>query len=228
MAYADDGGLRITFSDLFDGTFELIGRHIRAVALYAVAVGVPAAAISWLGSEGLGNAVELGAGLVAGFFLLEHVLGAEGLLAGGGRTRNILGYAGASILIGIGVIFGLLFFIVPGLLLWARWSLANGLIVADGAPAMEAMRESWGRTRASQWSIVGFYAVMFLIFAVLGGVIGAVAGFGIGVSGDGAAPLGLLVTSLVSQAASACGMMSVPVLLRHLRPGGEGLDDVFA
>lgn len=226
MSYSD-GGARVSFSELINGTFSMIGRHLRPIAVYALAVGVPAAALTYLGSEGAGNAIELIAGLVAGFFLLEHVLGAEGQLAGSGRERNILGYVGAAILVGIGVVFGLVLLIVPGLILLARWSLASGLIVADGAPAMAAMRESWERTRASQWSIIGFYLVMFLIFAAAGGLIGAVAGGGAVLAGSDEGPL-LLVTSLVSQAASACGMMAIPVLLRHLRPGEEGLDEVFA
>src|SRR3546814_13950415 len=47
------------------------------------------------------------------------------------------------ILGGLGVLLGLLFLILPGLYVFARWYLASALLVRDGGGRRAAMQRSW-------------------------------------------------------------------------------------
>src|SRR3546814_17160038 len=47
------------------------------------------------------------------------------------------------ILVGLGVLLGLLFLILPGLYVFARWYLASALLVRDGGGRRAAMQRSW-------------------------------------------------------------------------------------
>jgi glycerophosphoryl diester phosphodiesterase family protein len=90
------------------------------------------------------------------------------------RTGSLFGAAwqragallGVSLLTGIGVGVGLFLFVVPGLILFTRWSLAVPAVMIEGRSPREAMRRSRELVRGHGWKI-------FLIFGfVTGGAFG--------------------------------------------------------
>lgn len=71
----------------------------------------------------------------------------------------------ANALILLGASFGLLLFILPGLWIFVRLSLAAFLIVLEGQPALAALQQSVVRTGDWQWEML--IAWLFLLMTVL-------------------------------------------------------------
>ena len=82
---------------------------------------------------------------------------------------------GFGILFGIGVAFGLVLLVVPGLILLTFWSVGAAAIVAERAGALEAFGRSWNLVRGDAWPVFGTLVVVLLIVIVVGFVLGAVA-----------------------------------------------------
>jgi uncharacterized membrane protein len=92
----------------------------------------------------------------------------------------------ASFLVGILVLVGLVFLIVPGVYFALRFSMASYAVI-DGARVLESFKKSTELTEGYKWQLLGLFLVFLLI-----NIIGAIP-FG----------LGLLVTIPVTMIASA-------------------------
>jgi len=53
----------------------------------------------------------------------------------------------ALLLTGVGIAIGFLLLVLPGIYLWARWSLVAPLVIGEGAGVSDAISESWARTQ---------------------------------------------------------------------------------
>lgn len=85
----------------------------------------------------------------------------------------------------VGIALGTLAFVVPGLILLARWAIVVPLIVVDGEPWRVALRRSSELVRGHTGAVIGIFLLLTLIGAVLvaipvavgygviGGVLGA-------------------------------------------------------
>jgi hypothetical protein len=71
----------------------------------------------------------------------------------------------ASIVYGLGVIFGLILLIVPGLLAASRWCLMAPLIMLEGTDAGTARRKSSELVRAQTWPVLGVVVGAYLLVA---------------------------------------------------------------
>lgn len=78
-----------------------------------------------------------------------------------------------SLVVAVVPIIGLLFFIVPGVWLWAAWSLATPALVLEGLGPMRAIRRSYRLVRGAWWRTFFIRVLAWLIAAVVGGVIAA-------------------------------------------------------
>lgn len=87
-----------------------------------------------------------------------------GDLFGGGP--RVLPAMGAGILAGLGVFFGFLMFIVPGVIFMLAWSLATFFVVDAEQGPIEALRASWAATKGHRWNLLGFFLVSVLILLV--------------------------------------------------------------
>lgn len=85
----------------------------------------------------------------------------------------------ASIVYGLGVGFGLLFFVVPGLLAAARWCLMAPLIMLENADAREARHFSSSMVRGKTATVLAAVVVSFVLTSA-GSVFAYVAGLEIG------------------------------------------------
>ena len=74
----------------------------------------------------------------------------------------------------IGILFGLVFLVVPGLILIARWSIAGPVLLAQDVGVFTALRRSWFFTAGCSWSIflslVAIYLPAFGLAAVAIGI----------------------------------------------------------
>jgi uncharacterized membrane protein len=78
-----------------------------------------------------------------------------------------LSYAGASILYGLIVVLGLLFFVIPGLYLAIKYQFYSYLVADKRLGAFEALRASGELTDGVKWPLIGF-GVVTLGVAFLG------------------------------------------------------------
>ena len=77
----------------------------------------------------------------------------------------------AGILAGIGILIGLVLFIVPGLFLLTIWALLIPVIVIEGKSAGEAFSRSREIVRGHGWSVFGLVIVTFLLVGIASALI---------------------------------------------------------
>jgi hypothetical protein len=81
---------------------------------------------------------------------------------------------GAGILAGLGIVLGLILFIVPGLYLLTIWSLIVPAIVLEGKPAMESFGRSRELVRGNGWNVFGVIVLTVLIVIAISIVVSLV------------------------------------------------------
>ena len=125
----------------------------------------------WLALVAAGAAVDLllfnpaaGAypGLVAAFaqFLLTGAaLRRMGAHHAWGEPGRAAPFIGVSLVSTIAIAAGLLCLILPGLFLYARWSVAMQLVIGEGMSTGMAIGTSWRRTASRQWPILAAFTV---------------------------------------------------------------------
>jgi hypothetical protein len=72
-----------------------------------------------------------------------------------------------SLLVALGAWIGLLFLIVPGLFLMARWSVVIPVLVQERLGVFAAMRRSRDLAKGSLWPLMGVWLLMFVAFIAL-------------------------------------------------------------
>jgi hypothetical protein len=78
------------------------------------------------------------------------------------RTRpHLVSLIGAALLVGLGVAIGFIFVIIPGLILWTRWSLTAPVVVLENLHATAAMRRSRELVRGHAWTV---FWVLLLVY----------------------------------------------------------------
>jgi len=107
---------------------------------------------------------------VAGYFLLGVMLRRTGLQSRtGGDT--FLQYFGMSLLASLAVFLGMIFFVIPGIILMTRWSIGYPTLIARGGGIKASLGESWERTRGNEFSIIvaGIAVVLLPIVVIIAG-----------------------------------------------------------
>ena len=128
----------------------------RPALIFAVVVTAINAAVKYLTVEMVAPMDQLAIGLgtfaigvVATYLLIDAMLGETGL-----RDRSekdvFLPFVVLSILYTLGVLAGLFLIVIPGLVIMARWSLAQPMLMAQGLGAKQALGESWSRTSGAE------------------------------------------------------------------------------
>ncbi len=94
------------------------------------------------------------------------------------RTRGRLGtLVGSSFMYGIGVVFGFILLIVPGLIAIARWSLIVPLVMIEKRGWREAFRRSSELVRGQTGRVLGLVVITQVITALVGAFFGFLPGF---------------------------------------------------
>jgi hypothetical protein len=91
----------------------------------------------------------------------------------------ILPLIGAGLLAGLGIAFGFLLLIVPGLILLTIWAVVAPVVVLERPGVVRALGRSRELVRGNGWQVFGTIILFFLILVVAGAIIGAIgAAFG--------------------------------------------------
>jgi uncharacterized membrane protein len=136
---------------------------------------------------GIGLGLALLLGLLAVFFgLLQIILVlrvAQGHKPSFGNLWEEFKKKGArlvglEIMMGVGILFGFILLIVPGIILLGRWFLAPYILVDRDTPVSEALVQSWEMTKGYAWPI---YSVILvgILWSLTGAIplVGAIISF---------------------------------------------------
>ena len=75
-------------------------------------------------------------------------------------------YIALSIISGLGMVFGFILLIVPGLILLLRWSVAGNFAIAQRLGPIASLRASWHATRGSAGAIFGMLVLLGMVSLV--------------------------------------------------------------
>lgn len=168
---ASDEGL--TAADLLDETFRLLRRGapraaIALVILAALGIAIDSrmAGPEWEGPLTLFTSVLV---IVAQYRVTRLLLGdvAGAVPTGGGIGAFIV----LGILSGLGILLGLLLLVVPGIILFVRWSIAVPILIDTGDGVIDSLRRSWRDTAGCFWPILLTYLALYgpaILAAALG------------------------------------------------------------
>lgn len=145
------------------GVLRHAGAHLRAhrkmVAMTVVALLV----VQLIGFPVLAFAVLC----YAQYELSYEMLADDDLLPAGYRQRRLLAVVGVQILTGLAVMAGWLLFVLPGLYLMLRLSLAVPALIAEEAGVAQALAISWRRLRGQLPALLGAYMLAVLPMLLL-------------------------------------------------------------
>ena len=160
----------------------------------------------------------------AQYHFVEALLG-EYIDATQGRKRNYVSFFMSGMMGGLGIIFGMVFLIIPGIYLMGRWSTSDSLVVADGMGAVESLKASWHATEKAQWPL--FF--VFLVGICVWGLLLAVPPAGVSALHLSAESLPVSIAVNLSASVAVVGNWILGVAIyRCLKPSMAGLAEVFA
>lgn len=124
---------------------------------------------------------------------------------------------GLSICLGLAVGLGMMLLIVPGFILLTMFFVALPACVVDGLGPLQSMRRSSALTKGNRWKIFGIW----LLLAVVGGVVGSIIAAVLSVGGLVLSVIGQMVWDALMGAYQS---IVVAVAYHDLRVAKEGVD----
>jgi uncharacterized membrane protein len=239
---------RLDIAKVIGATFGVLGRNfIPFAGLTVLMVGAPMAIIGFgaagliadptnldlrmqgFGAIGLGVLVYIvTTAMLQGALIYGTVRDLNGQRATFGEClatglRAFLPLILVSILMWLGIVAGLMLFLVPGVMLGVAWCVAVPAQVSERTGIVSALGRSAELTRGNRWRIFG----LVLLFVVLGWIVSAlVTPFSLAVGSMG--PSGVLLSQMLTNAVSTVvntlvGATGASVLYAELRRLKEGL-----
>jgi hypothetical protein len=147
-------------------------------------------------------------------------------------AAKMLPVLAASVLMYLGVVIGLMLFLVPGVIVAVMWVVALPTVVADTSHPIRALGRSRALTRGNRWRIFGLCIVTWVVLigadAIILGSIGGLTGLRSGGYGLPSIILSAALSFLIYIVGSV-GIAALYVQLRELKGlGGESVAQVFA
>lgn len=113
------------------------------------------------------------ASVIGQYLLFERILlGKNGRAAS--KIGRFFGFFGLMIVTYLGVVFGFVFFILPGMFIGGRWLLSPAFFVAEGTGVFKSMGASWDHVRGNTRTILLAFIVIALLLLIVGGVGAAI------------------------------------------------------
>ena len=85
--------------------------------------------------------------------------------------RRLPAMIALTIVTSLGMAFGLLFCLIPGIWLYAAWGLAPAALIAEGDGPIESLRRSFRLVKGAWWRVFGMLVVASILVAVITGVV---------------------------------------------------------
>lgn len=158
----------------------------------------------------------------------------------GAGMRVILPVFVLSLIVGILSMLGMVFFIVPGVMLYVMWSVATPALVAEHTGISAALGRSRALTKGARWQVFAILLLLLIGMWVVGAVVAAItftsaggfAGMVAQARTGGSVPV-MIVNVIVNTVVSAvwsCVQAATYVELRRSKdgPGSAELADIFS
>jgi hypothetical protein len=165
---------------VFEATTEIYKKSFGTVWLVALALLLPAAIIVWLlGDSGFGGFLGSLVNLVATAWLVGAVIrvvqdveqdGKVDWSVGeilGSVTSKLVWIILLQIVLGILIAIGLVFFIIPGVILALMWIVAMPALVVEDRGVFDSMSRSSDLTRHNRMRILGIGIVIVLVYVAI-------------------------------------------------------------
>ena len=110
------------------------------------------------------------------YFVIARLMQAEQLTDRGWSAGGLLRFFAAHVLASLGMIFGIILLIVPGIIAAIRWAVYANFVIGRALAPISAIKASWEATRGHGGTI--FLALFLLGMASLPGILVARGGFG--------------------------------------------------
>lgn len=190
MSGSSGTGSHLDIGGVFEATGDYYSRGFGTFWLVALILLIPAAVIQLiLGDGGLGGLIGSIVQIVAGAWLIGGVIRIVQDIHGDGQVDYTIGELLGSvwprllaiiileILVGIIVGIGLIFFIIPGVILALILAVSMPALVVEGIGVFEAMSRSAELTKHNRMRILGIGILVILILfgiAILAALLAAV------------------------------------------------------
>lgn len=210
---------------LLKRTTEMV-RHAPGVALIAwLALVLPSTLLSIAtdGDSRFGFVSGI-IGIFAQFMVTSRLARQAGLMQAESVPGRASSFVLLSIVTGLAIMLGFLVFVLPGLYLLARWSIAVPIVIAEGAKMGDALTASWERTRGKAVPIC-------LALLVVGtGLLGSVALDYFYVPDYGTMPIiPMLVSDLIGFGSNVLAwFLAVAIYSFSAREAAPRLEEIFA
>ncbi|NUO64391.1 MAG: hypothetical protein HOQ11_10320 [Gemmatimonadaceae bacterium] len=218
--------------ELIDASFQFLRENFALLFTAVVVAFVPVAVMGYVAAMNPGDVllnfvariadwVFSSAGqaaaiiIVAKRYLGEPITPADALRAVSARLATVLG---VSFLYGLGVGFGLIFLIVPGIWVAVTYFAGMAAAMVEGTGANASLERSKALTKGSRLRIFGIFGVSYLVYFIATAFVGGIAGAVFGVAA------GTLVATLLMACIYPFIAVLVTLLYFDLRIRREGLD----
>lgn len=100
--------------------------------------------------------------------LTNSVMNRHQMIADGEyRANRFFVVFGVSFLANLGILFGMIFLIIPGVFLLIKWSISIPCAVGDSDGVIASLRDSWHRTTGHFWPIFGAMMIVMIPIIIL-------------------------------------------------------------
>jgi hypothetical protein len=137
--------------------------------------------------------------------------------------RSLLPLIATGILVILGCYVGMIFLIVPGIILFVMWSVAVPVVVVEGVGPIKALGRSRALTKGSRWAIFGLSLVAIIIIMILSFAI-----YGFNLAAMSTATLSpklpqIIASGLVSCVTTVLAYVGIASIYSELRMVKEGV-----
>lgn len=235
--------------------FTVIGKNWAIfLGASAILIGIPSVLAAWgqatlvtgvgfFGYSGSAYLVGLAGSLLnlAGNYVLQGMVMKAAINTFNGKS-TLLGEAfdvgvkmlfpllGLGILAGLGIGFGFVLLIVPGIILMVMWSAAAPVLVAEKRGVFDSLARSRDLTRGYRWPIFGLLVIYLVLSWIIGVVVAGILFATSGALAGGGFPLWITrisapLINVLSGIVVAAGASSLYYELRLLK-GGPAADEL--
>jgi hypothetical protein len=169
---------KLAAGELISASFTELAENRRAVLIYLgvfVVVGLVGSSLATALAPiaGLGGLALFVGYFLAQYLLYRSVLRRAGQLIADDRIR-IFRFMAMAVVIAITMTFAMYLFVIPAILIGARWIVAPCYMVATNKGLFASLGDSWSATSGNTLPLALAFTALFLVFMVLFVVVGTV------------------------------------------------------
>jgi hypothetical protein len=224
---------KLDIGSVFERIFSTYGKQFGLLIGIALVIFIPVAIVNGLVLADKTTALGLLVSTIVtwiGTYWYQGtvVLAAEDMLDG--RRDHTIGslmsasapfipsLIGAGILAGIGITIGLILIIIPGLFLITIWAVIAPVIVLEKTGVLGSFGRSTELTKGNRWRVFGVLVLIFIVTAIVGGIVNGI--FRSIIDGFGGVAIGDLLVHVLLAPLSALAAAILYFGLKQVHDGG--------